>query len=383
MADEDLSLPISLLPPAGPLTGVEIFPCVQSGQTRRTQLPNVTPSVAVFSGATVTATALSLPHDVSSIVTWQTVEGDTDGYFDPLSPTRLTAPFDGYYRVTAFGYAALSADSSTEIFIVENPGAIILGDGSSLSGPSFGVGGECNADGQTVRVTAGAYFQIHLFYDDGTDRNWTLRASIQYLGDRSTPPPPDLAFDDFVDADGTNLTSHTMPIGAGWQALNEVIEIWSDIADAKNSSNNTFARYATDVGESDYELSGIVVTLGSPAGDGGNGFLVRVVDNANLWYVDVVPGTGGNGSFRIVRRVANVDTVMLSALPDIANDTSYLMNIRCEGSVITAVLNGGIRLVWNTGGTFDTATLCGLMGRKHVGISLATRWRAFRVVPLS
>ena len=39
----------------------------------------------------------------SGVASFEGVEYDTDGYFDPIHPTRLTFPFDGWYKVEAYG----------------------------------------------------------------------------------------------------------------------------------------------------------------------------------------------------------------------------------------------------------------------------------------
>lgn len=201
------------------------------------------------------------------------------------------------------------------------------------------------------------------------------------VGKNSTSPPPPpaaLLLDRFTDTNGVDLAVHTMDIGSGWTILTGAVLIQSNKGDSSSTTDNTFARAVADAGQADVTLTCDVTTLGVGAGDGGSGVILRATDNNNLWYLDVVPGTGGSGQFRLVERNSGTDTVRASSTPDIINATAYAFAAVLSGTTMTATLDGSNSITFSS--SFNaTATKFGLNGRKHVGIAAGTKFDNFQV----
>lgn len=108
--------------------------------------------------------AASLPHAVSTLLTWGVEVRDDAGYFTPGSPTRLTIPASGVSAVIIFASVRFTAAVLTAAGTVRHKNS----GGTEISGPytfeAAGVGGMLGSLAPTVvPVSAGDYFTLEIY----------------------------------------------------------------------------------------------------------------------------------------------------------------------------------------------------------------------------
>ena len=133
-------------------------------------------------------------------------------------------------------------------------------------------------------TTGEAYYRVRAQVS-GTPSLWTINGGL------SVYP----VFDTFVDPNGTLLTAHTMPAGAGWNLgeHDQPAVIEGNNATFVNSSlfSNNIAWTDTGLADATVSLTGFLSNVG---GHAYNLFLVfRYVDDNNYWYVNYAGS--GNG----------------------------------------------------------------------------------------
>ena len=168
----------------------------------------------------------------------------------------------------------------------------------------------------------------------------------------SAAPPTYLLHDTFTDADGTDLAAHAMDVGPGWINLGGAAQIQSDAAQ-QTSDTYTDARYVSDAGQADAELS---MTINC-ATDVSSfiGFILRAQDVNNLWAVGVSPD---RGTMYIYEVAAGVYTVAAQTPWTGTPGTPYTLTASVAGNTIT-VSQGGTSLSY-VSSFLQTQTLFGL-----------------------
>jgi hypothetical protein len=163
-------------------------------------------------------------------------------------------------------------------------------------------------------------------------------------------------YDNFTDANGTLLTSHTptlAPGGSSWAASDANFEIQSNALtrSAAGSDNQTAT---INSGISNGYFSGTY----TPGVSGGSGIVFRHTDNSNFYYVRVFSGT----TLGLFKLEAGVETLVQSAAVTAAGTWSVV--IECWGSRIRVFLNGATTPQITVTNTFNmTATNIGVRAR--------------------
>lgn len=173
-----------------------------------------------------------------------------------------------------------------------------------------------------------------------------------------------LARDLFTDTDTTNLTAHTMDIGAGWVAKAGIDIILSNRASAFATSA---AIYTTDVSRANVRVRALVSIPGTT---GSVGLAVRLSDTSNYWFTRIT-GT----QFAIFEVNAGTTTSRAATTITAANSTQYELVFRAVGTTLSATFNGDIEIGYGSAALNSTATLHGLRGATLVGIT----WDEFEV----
>ena len=210
-----------------------------------------------------------------------------------------------------------------------------------------------------------------VYFKGGTYTTWTLlwsrstgniatylqlvhRNTVPVTYDDLVIPDADLSsvlqptvLDTFTDANGTALTAHTSDVGASaWAFYDGTADIQGNHANVVSLTSGQFAA-AKDSGLSDCIAEAITVLAAN-----NQGVIVRATDASN--YI-LIYNTINN--FYIYTQVAGTFTLRASiSQTKAANDK---ISVVCSGNDITAYMNGGYRITYNT--TFNnTATKHGL-----------------------
>lgn len=141
-------------------------------------------SAPAFSGAKLVASGLQLVADNTNGVyaTWAAGAYDTGGYFSSGTPTRLTVPAAGYYRVSAKGawiFGTSDPIPAGVLFIslwknrTVNYGGEEQDRGAQTTGlASFYSRQVCLQFTEVVLLAAGDYLEVGLFHQTGAAASW-------------------------------------------------------------------------------------------------------------------------------------------------------------------------------------------------------------------
>lgn len=167
--------PISLLDAAEKLTGAELVPVTQEGESRKVRLQEMSDRMAniastqnwavPFRGALARLTSDNTGISWAILVPWQTTDYDTDGFWSVGNPSRFTIPA-GVTKVRLIGSVALETGSGTgSIYcsITMNGSMAVCGVTAPRNNAS---GGYSNNDSFTVspvlEVVPGDYFELRV-----------------------------------------------------------------------------------------------------------------------------------------------------------------------------------------------------------------------------
>lgn len=141
-----------------------------------------TPASSTFSGASVYKASTNTLNLAATLISHDTEVFDTDGYWSAVNPSRLIAPTDGYYLITAaISFSSASTAGSRRIDIRKNAGGVFA------SGTGLGAVNVRAADNgatliqltRTVSLTAGEYVEMWVTQTSG--------GSLSALGAEGTP----------------------------------------------------------------------------------------------------------------------------------------------------------------------------------------------------
>ncbi len=167
--------------------------------------------------------------------------------------------------------------------------------------------------------------------------------------------------DTFTDTNGTAIGSHDPDVGGGvgaWGMLAaNAIEIQSN--KAKYLSGVAFAIAVADVSDADVQVE---VDIDIPnAANYSYGLVVRAVDNANYWIIDLVRESSGNPRMRLVSLVANSYTnhdedTNVGAI----SGTTVNVRVVCNGNTITGYLDDVQKVTYGSASFQNTSTKHGI-----------------------
>jgi hypothetical protein len=124
-----------------------------------------------FGGARVTNATQNITTATVTTLTWDTEAYDTTAYRDAGTPTRLTIPATGKYRVSCGGYFGFSESNEMDLWIALNTNTN-LADG--IAGQTLH-----SSTGKHVNVsfdrdfTIADYLQARFYHDNGSTRAFT------------------------------------------------------------------------------------------------------------------------------------------------------------------------------------------------------------------
>jgi hypothetical protein len=150
-----------------------------------------------------------------------------------------------------------------------------------------------------------------------------------------------LLLDNFVDADGTNLTAHSMNVGPGWAALNgSSYTIQSNRARSNDTNDNEMA---ADAGRSDVTVSMIVNLMTSTRSAG---ILFRGNTNASAWIFII----GNNATDLQLWEITAGPTFTQrgSYAVSLAANTDYTLAVVLSGPSISCRIDGVERIVFSS-----------------------------------
>lgn len=143
-------------------------------------------STAVSAHVEVT-TADSIANDTLSIISWDAEVYDTDAIWASGTPTRLTVPSDGKYRLTVVAHWGANNTGSRRVgwYHRDSAGTLV----KSYS-EDFGVTGTDTSAGAATfamehACTAGDYFEVEVYQDSGGALFWGVNSAVMFtkIGD--------------------------------------------------------------------------------------------------------------------------------------------------------------------------------------------------------
>lgn len=347
------STKISELPEAGPLTGDELYACVQGGSTKKTTL-----AVAGFAGVRSGIVAQTIPSDTDTALTFDSVIYDSGGFLPAMPSDHLEIPATRIYRLTAqctFPGTGEGVDLTRRLSLIGSGPVTIATMEAVVPASGKGVTVCCTGD---YPLTAGDIVSA-IVYSEAVDADVVAWVSVEVLGLVPVVPPPDAyLYDQFVDANGTALADHTMDLGPGWTDAGSVYSIQDD--ECVCSAGGVNLAYS-DAGEADGTL-----TCLSNFNAVETGVLFRLTDSANFWIAF------RNGTdLKLWSIAGGAYTEMGAVTPTWLADLSEI-TVTLAGSSIGVSYNGS---TINVVSTFNqSATNHGL----YQQIGNAARWKNFR-----
>jgi hypothetical protein len=157
--------------------------------------------------------------------------------------------------------------------------------------------------------------------------------------------------DSFVDTNGTGLASHTMDVGPGWTVNDGGWTIQGNKAAVQ-----TVSGYGTAVSQSGQSNVTGNVTVNLSA-NSRMGFAARVSDDSDFWRVVVSVNAG---ALEILEVVSGVQTVRASSSLTISQGVNYALQAQFAGQTVTATVNGGNQISYNSAASNQSVTKHGL-----------------------
>jgi hypothetical protein len=160
--------------------------------------------------------------------------------------------------------------------------------------------------------------------------------------------------DNFVDANNTPLQSHTMNVGPGWTIDKGTFQISNNKAQCTaTGSSPAGARAHSDAGKSDVTLS--VIFNGNIGGGGNGGAVLRYTDENNFWFLNLT-----NTALVLYERSGGTWTQRGISSGTFTNNTDYTLQIVASGANLTATLNSGNTITYNSATSNQTVTTHGI-----------------------
>jgi hypothetical protein len=163
--------------------------------------------------------------------------------------------------------------------------------------------------------------------------------------------------DHFTDANGTQLTSHTMDTGPGWTQYEGTAANCTIISNQADLPDNPDT-LASDAGggHSDVTESVKAIVQGGNVGNGDQfGLVGRLTDANNYWLLML----DGNGNWVIYEKSGGSFTSRASTTLTVSSGTFTLQGVY-SGATITATVNGAHSINYSSATSNQTATKFGL-----------------------
>ena len=166
---------ISELNPTALFDDTELIPLVQGGETVYTTLGDLIahivastsyiPANLPYRGARVRLSASYNPASTGFvIVSWDTEDRDTDGFWSLAQPTRLVIPA-GVSKIRLMAYIrSQNGPTGRYAFFKKNGAYFIGGGGIGASAATYDI----SFTSDVINVTAGDYFELELFGSTST-----------------------------------------------------------------------------------------------------------------------------------------------------------------------------------------------------------------------
>jgi hypothetical protein len=179
-----------------------------------------------------------------------------------------------------------------------------------------------------------------------------MAENLSATGSGGALGPTVLAKDTFTDVTNTDLTSHSMDVGLGWNTTpaTGAFRIQNNQAQGAGASQNA----RTNTQQSNVTAQ-VVITF--PSGGNDIGLILRYQDDSNYW--GAVLDTNA-GSLEVYELVAGSFTLRASSNPSININTPYTLKAVCSGNTITATLNGGNQSQYTSASDFNNASYFGI-----------------------
>lgn len=166
---------------------------------------------------------------------------------------------------------------------------------------------------------------------------YTLAVQDSVIYSVPPPAPPTILIEDaFTDANGTNLTAHTIAPtndpSATWVNIGGAITIESNKA---STTPAAIINYQLESGESDCIIE---ATIQKTAGNVDGGIMFRYVDDANYWIADFL---SLSGTVKIYEKTGGSFTERASISKTFSASTDYVMRVELSGDDITVTIDGG------------------------------------------
>lgn len=146
------------------------------------------------------------------------------------------------------------------------------------------------------------------------------------MGGGGVATPSQLFYDQFIGANGTNLTAHTPDVGNAWAAAFGTMTIQSNAAYATSG-----AYYVADMGQAN-----MIITARLQVDSGNSvGVIARYVDLSNYWFAYI-----RTNLFILYERTGGSSINRASGDPVCSSSTWYDLVFTLNGSSINATLNG-------------------------------------------
>lgn len=289
----------------------------------------------VFSGAKVTTAAFVVEEDAVTEIEFDTVEFDTDAYWDGGDGSLLTPPTPGVYHIggsvtfedleNPLTYVKVFLKSAGDLYTVPIADTRTVDEIEQLT----------YAGNSIVHTDQPFRLWVLFTGNDGEPLNVTASFWMYFLGPLPpTPPPVPLLQDSFTDDDATPLDEHEPevgPLGAdvALVGVDPNFAIDSNTAKTDATGDGPYG-FAWELDEADVNIT-LNVTLPA-SGTSVSGVLLRLSGTNNYWACRLRLDTN---VLEILEVSAGVETQRASTpfFPTLGE--TYLLNVVALGDEIT------------------------------------------------
>lgn len=206
-----------------------------------------------------------------------------------------------------------------------------------------------------------------------------------YLGAAPVAQPESvLFFDDFEEADNTNLNGRSKNNKTWFLIGTNPNQIWQiksgQATTASSSSSEAQNTIAVDCGSSAVKITCALTWYCPPSANQQQGFVLRYKDINNYWYVRQVHI---NGQLQLIERVNGTESNKFTISRGVTNATTVQIKIEVSNAAIKYYENDSL-LIDVASSTLATSTSFGLWSYQQVNqTSTSGDWDNFKIVSLT
>jgi hypothetical protein len=206
---------------------------------------------------------------------------------------------------------------------------------------------------------------MHVVGAVGPGAGLTGLSGLTGLTPSAAAPPLHLLYDQFIDANGTALSAHTMDIGPGWTIDSGTWTIQSNTAQNSDSDGAGGAYRIFHADSTGSDVNALLHFI-APANQFATGIICRMQDVNNHWHL-VADSLGGSNTFRIEEISGGSRVSKVNDNPVLVSGHTYDMEFNLKGTALRGKIweyVAGVPTLRSTinftSSDFQTKTICGL-----------------------